>query len=117
MAISSSNLSHRPRNVLFVLLLLSLHLFTTQPAPLTFSDVDKAPTDGKISEAEWNAYAKPSLSLPMAGLLSSFGIGLEEDTSEPDASFLGGFFNSWAMIIATEVRRSSRGGICLRCVC
>ena len=83
------------------LLLLSLSCLLMASGGVTFSDADRAPKDGKVTEAEWNAYVKPELS---SGWFSSFGSDPSAlGDSEADASFLGGFFNSWTMIIATEL--------------
>mmetsp|Transcript_22832 Transcript_22832/g.45531 ORF Transcript_22832/g.45531 Transcript_22832/m.45531 type:complete len:302 (+) Transcript_22832:138-1043(+) len=83
-----------------LLLALSLACLLVSPAGgVTFEDADRAPKDGKVTEAEWNAYVKPELG---GWFGSAFPEALEEG-SDADTSFLGGFFNSWAMIIATEL--------------
>ncbi|GMH75485.1 hypothetical protein TrST_g13087 [Triparma strigata] len=60
---------------------------------LTFDDADTN-RNGAIDRAEFENNITPLLP-------KSFGLDLS--SSEPDSSFIGGFFNSWAMIIATEL--------------
>ncbi|GMH59976.1 hypothetical protein TrLO_g2197 [Triparma laevis f. longispina] len=75
----------------------SLFLFTLLLAStlaLTFEDADTN-RNGAIDRAEFNTNVKPLLP-------TAFTMNLGSEL-EADNSFVSGFFNSWAMIIATEL--------------